>query len=247
MDQARRPWVLASALLLLGALSGAGAVYVHWLPCRGSMLSGSVLHGYAYGPDFSESCLRAMDAGFSLVWPSGAKRWDAESVLGTTTALLLALAWTVVVAGSRWSGRTKLPAGLPVVVTATAGATSLLGGGEALDTAFTWLLVAVDVLGIVAFVAIGVREEPGARVLLQSGLALAAVGAVGWFPLIGDYLVMAATSDANWDAPPGTGYVTVATIALLALALLGVTLARRPAARSQAASRSASAAVSALP
>jgi hypothetical protein len=33
-----------------------------WLPCRGSMLSYSIVYGYAYiGPDFSDACLRRMD------------------------------------------------------------------------------------------------------------------------------------------------------------------------------------------
>ena len=93
----RRGWVVAGVLLLLGAAAGAGAVREHWLSCRGSMLSGSVLHGYAYGGDFSDACLQAMDNGFSLVWPDGKDPWRAEAAFGVACALLLALAWTVVV------------------------------------------------------------------------------------------------------------------------------------------------------
>lgn len=224
----RRSWVVASVLLLLGAATGAGAVREHWLACRGSMLSGSVLHGYAYGADFSDGCLDAMDRGFALVWPGGADRWGAESLLGTTTALLLALAWAVVVLSSRWSPWTKALAGLPALATVTAGVLSLLRGGDALDTVFFWLLLAVDVLSVVAFVAVGVNESPPRRTMLQAAMVLCGTGAVGLFPQLADYIAMTAFSDANWDTPPGSGYPTVVAVALLAVALLVVTLVRTP-------------------
>ena len=213
------------------------------------MLSGSVLHGYAYGADFSDPCLRAMDDGFALVWPDGKDPWRAESLLGVGCALLLALAWAVVVLGSSWSGPTRLLAGLPALATATAGVVSLLGGsGDALDASFRWLTVAISLLGLVAFVAVAVREAPGARALLQSAVALAGSTAVGFVPSMLDHAFMASFSDANWDAPPGSGYPTVVVVALLAVALLVITLVRRPAGvPAQAASSSASAAVSALP
>ncbi len=236
----------AAVLLLLGAVAGAGAVREHWLPCRGSMLSGSVLHGYAYGADFSDACLETMDTGFAFVYPAGDVRWGPESVLGTACAVLLALAWGVVVAGSRWSRPTRVVALLPALAGAAAGVLSLLGEGAALESAFPWLLLAVNVLAVPAFVAVAVRESPGLRATLQAALVLCASGAVGVVPTVLDYAYMTTASDANWDLPPGSGYPTVAATALLAVVLLVTTLARRPG-RAQAASSRASAAVSALP
>jgi len=219
----RRGWVVASVLLLLGALAGAGAVREHWLPCRGSMLSGSVVHGYAYGADFSDACLATMDNGFALVYPAGDVRWGAESVLGTGCALLLALAWAVVVVSSPWSRTTRVVAVLPAFANAAAGLLSLLAEGAAVESAFGWLLLSVNLLAVPAFVAVVVRESPDGRATLQAALALCASGAVGVVPSVLDYAFMTSFSDANWDLPPGSGYPTVVTSALLALVLLAVT------------------------
>lgn len=225
----RRGWVVASFLLLLGAAFGAAAVRQHWLPCRGSMLSGSVLHGYAYGPDFSDACLVAMDAGFSLVWPDGQDPWRAENVLGVTSALLLALTWTVVLLTSRWSRTTRLLAVVPALLTGVAALTTfVLRGGDAVETAYGWLLIAVNATAVVAFVAVGVREEPGRRTMAQVALVLGASTAAGFFPSMADYILMASASDANWDSPPGSGYPTVVAVALLALVTLALTLLPRP-------------------
>ncbi|MEN0070131.1 MAG: hypothetical protein AAGC63_03885, partial [Propionicimonas sp.] len=67
-------------------------------------------------------------------------------------------------------------------------------------------------------------------------LALWGVVSFGWMRTIGDYAVMLGLSNANWDAPPGTGYVTVAVIGLSALlapclGLWGRRVVRRGAAR----------------
>jgi hypothetical protein len=47
----------------LGVAAGL-STYLHWLPCRGSMLRGSIVHDYDYddeGSSFSDLCLRRMD------------------------------------------------------------------------------------------------------------------------------------------------------------------------------------------
>ncbi len=224
----RRPWILASLLLLGGALAAAGAIRQHWLPCRGSMLSGSVLHGYAYGRDFSKSCLKAMDSGFGFVGSATAGQWSAELVFGTIAVVLLALSWTTVVVASGWTPRTRLLALLPAVATASTLVLNVGGVAETLGLIGTALLLAPNVLAVVAFVAIGLREEPGAAVMSQVSLVLGASTAVGLVPAIAEYAVMVWVSDANWDAPPGSGYLTVAMVALLALVLLVVTLGRGP-------------------
>lgn len=58
----RWPWLLTAALMLASAVAAGWSTYLYWLPCRGSMLSGSIIDGYAYvGADFSDACLRRMD------------------------------------------------------------------------------------------------------------------------------------------------------------------------------------------
>ena len=69
MTGRRWPWLTAATLLLGSAAATAASTYLHWLPCRGSMLSGSIFRGYAYGPAFSHACLRRMDGGLPFPYP----------------------------------------------------------------------------------------------------------------------------------------------------------------------------------
>jgi len=58
-------------LIVGGATVYAAAVTLYWRPCAGSMLNGSVLHGYRYESEFSNYCLVAMGQapGFHLPEP----------------------------------------------------------------------------------------------------------------------------------------------------------------------------------
>lgn len=99
MTPRRWPWLLVAALLLLASGAVAFSTSLYWLPCRGSMLNGSVLRGHTYGPDFSEACLRRMDDGTpfaNAVAPAAATRWVAGA------AALLGLAWLVMPMTHRW-------------------------------------------------------------------------------------------------------------------------------------------------
>jgi len=221
--------VVCAVLLVLGAVTGGGAVREHWLSCRGTMLSGSALHGYAYGPDFSDACLQTMDNGFSFTWPDGMDSWRPEAAFGTACSLLLALAWMVVIAASTWSYPTRLLAAPPAILTAAAGLISAFApSSDALDTAYVVLLVAISLTSVTALTAIGVRKNPGRWTLCKAAIALAGSSAVGFFAQMADYSFMTSFSDANWDTPPGTGYPTVVAMALLGFALLAVTFAARP-------------------
>jgi hypothetical protein len=71
-DESVRSWrertapavVATSALMLAAAVAAAWSTYLYWLPCRGSMLRGSIIHGYDYhydGGQFSDACLQRMD------------------------------------------------------------------------------------------------------------------------------------------------------------------------------------------
>ena len=48
--------------MLASAVAFARSTYLHWLPCRGSMLLGSIIQGDdSVGGKFSDLCLRRMD------------------------------------------------------------------------------------------------------------------------------------------------------------------------------------------
>jgi hypothetical protein len=56
--------------MLASAAPAASSIDPHRLPCRGSMLSGSIIYGYDYvAPDVSDACLRRMD-GDQAPWES---------------------------------------------------------------------------------------------------------------------------------------------------------------------------------
>jgi hypothetical protein len=45
--------------MLAAAVAAGWSTYLHWLPCRGSMRRGSIVHGYAYdydGGEFFDLC-----------------------------------------------------------------------------------------------------------------------------------------------------------------------------------------------
>ena len=119
MRERRFPWVVTSVLLLASGVAAAWSTYLHWSPCRGALLSYSVLMGYQHGPGpgFSDECLRWMDAG-SLPFPSPSDAWEHTqgSAKWAVAAMVLAgSAWLVLVLGMRWSVRTKVVALLPGV------------------------------------------------------------------------------------------------------------------------------------
>ncbi len=48
--------------------------------------------------------------------------------------------------------------------------------------------------------------------------------AFGFIHVGTEYVIMTSFSDANWDSPPGTGYLTVATITISAILTAIMTL-----------------------
>lgn len=222
MPSRRWPWVVTSVLLMASAVAAAWSTYLYWLPCRGTLLNGSVLRGFRYGPDFSDACLRRMDGGLPFHYPpelSEQTPWAPE--LGAVSMALAGTAWLVLVLGMRWPVRTKTVAALPGVVTLT------MAAGSAVATA-DWLVMALEAAALVALVAIWrwqseVRGRDFVRVLVVAWGSTA----FGVFHIFGEYILMTTFSDADWDMPPLTGYLTVAT--LVVSAILTVALTLRPA------------------
>jgi hypothetical protein len=103
--------------MLASAGAAAWSTYLHWLPCRGSMLRGSIIYDYAYvRPKFSQACEQRMSG----------DQGPLESALYVLAMALTGVAWLTFVLGMRWRLRTKRVAALPGLATlAVAGATAI--------------------------------------------------------------------------------------------------------------------------
>ena len=74
MKEQRWLWFLAAGVMLASAVAAAWSTYLYWLPCRGSILRGSIINYYVdVGRKFSPGCKQAMDGDIALVvpWTSG--------------------------------------------------------------------------------------------------------------------------------------------------------------------------------
>lgn len=219
----RWPWLLAATLMLAAAAATVWSTYLHWLPCRGSMFSGSILNGYAYGPDFSDACLRRMDTGLPFPYPpEPAEQTPWASELGVAATALAGVAWLTVVLGLRWSLRTKAVAALPglaTLVVAVVGTLALVDAGRSPDDSLSgWLWVSIEGTAVIALVMmLGWQTEVRGRVLLRLILVLWGTTAFGLVHAGAEYIAMISFSDANWDFPPGTGYLTGAVLIISAI------------------------------
>jgi len=182
---------------MLAAAAAAGwSTYLHWLPCRGSMLLGSIIQGDdSVGGKFSDMCLRRMDGDQGP--------WEAE--LQVVAMVLLGVAWLALVLGLRWQGLAMLalrPSSIPMM-----------------------LLLNSELAAVVALVVISAwQPEVRGRGVLRLVVVLWGTTAFGAIHMIVEHVVMINFSDANWDSPPGTGYLTVATITISAILTVIMTL-----------------------
>lgn len=233
MRERRWPWLLAAALMLAAAAAIAWATYLHWLPCRGTLLSGSLLRSYRYGPGFSRACYRRMDTGLPFPYPpERAEQTAWASELGVVAMVFVSAAWVGVVLAQRWPLRTTTVALLPSVATLAAAVDAAEAIGTAIrspgDFASLWLLLGADAAAVAALVAVRVwqPEVPG-RLFRRLVVLIWGTTAFSFVHLSADYAFMIIFSDANWDTPPLSGYLTAAAIAVSAVLTAGLTL-RRP-------------------
>lgn len=235
MRDRRFPWMVTSVLLLASGVAAAWSTYLHWSPCRGALLSYSVLMGYQHGPGpgFSDECLRWMDAG-SLPFPSPSDAWEHTqgSAEWAVAAMVLAgSAWLALVLGMRWSVRTKVVALLPgLAVLALAADSAAAAAGtdpRTPDVISGWLGVAPYAAALVALTAIWHwQPEVQGRSFVRVLIVACGVTAFGSVSAIVDYVGMVMfLSAANWDTPPLTGSVTV--LSVVASAVLTLMLALR--------------------
>lgn len=229
----RWPWLLTAGLMVASAAAVVGSTYLHWLPCRGSMVNGSIVRGYTYGTDFSDACLRRMDTGIAFPYPpEPAEQAPWASELGMAAMVLAGLAWLTLVLGQRWLRRTTSVAALPAVATlivALVGAVALRDPARSPDAFLSWpVWLTIEGSALLAMVVIWIWQ-PEVRGPHALGLLLALWGttAFGAFHAIAEYLTMTMLSDANWDTPPGTGYLT-AGVLLVSAGLIAVMTLRSP-------------------
>jgi len=208
--------------MLAAAATTGLSTYMHWLPCRGSMLRGSIVHGYDYdGGKFSDLCLRRMD-GDQGPW---------ESELNVAAMVLLGLAWLALVLGLRWKPRTKVVAALPGLATlAFAAALPIAEATAHPDSPVLMVLVlAIEGSVLIPLIAIPAwQPDVQGRHLLRLLVVLWGTTAYGFVHGMAEYAIMIRFSDANWDCPPGTGYLTVAAITISAIVTTIMTLRAPP-------------------
>jgi hypothetical protein len=224
----RWPWWVASACLLGAGIAAGAATYQYWRPCEGSLLVGTILQPFSPQKDFSDACLRRMDGGTPFPMPEVAERAFGVVELVVVATVLAALAWLILVLGLRWSWKTKVVAVVPGLATgvlaATTGPAIVDAGGLPSESVF-WLGMAGDLTAVVALMAIwawepDVRGVGFARVVI----VLWGTTSLGFSHMAADFLIMATLSVANWDVPPGTGWLTVAGLTASAVVTAVLTL-----------------------
>lgn len=197
------------------------------------MLTGSILRWYAWGPGFSDACLRRMDGGLpfpSTPDPDQQAPWASE--LGVAATVLAGLAWLTLVVGLRWSLRTKAVAALPSLaafVVAVVGGVALAGAAPYPDELLlVRLRFAIDWSAVLALIMILVWQpemRQGGR-LLRLLVVLWGATAFGLVHAAAEWIAMGIFSVATWDVPPGLGYLIGAT--LIISGLLTVLMTLRP-------------------
>ncbi len=202
--------------MLASAAAAGWSTYLYWLPCRGSMLSGSIIYRYYdhVGPAFSDACLRRMDGDQGP--------WD--SALYVLATALAGLAWLTLVHGLRRRPGTMAVAALPGLATlALAGAMSIADATA--EVIILLLSFTIELAAAVAFLTIPVwHPDLDLRRLLRLVVVLWGTTAFGAIHTIAEFIVMVNFTEANWDTPPGFGYLTVATLTISAVLTVIMTL-----------------------
>jgi hypothetical protein len=100
-----------------------------------------------------------------------------------------------------------------------------IGGGDQDVSFHMLLLLSIELSAAVALVAISAwqRDVDGRR-FLRLLVVLWGTTAFGAIHMIVEYVAMTTFSERDWDTPPGTGYLTLATITISAMLTAIMTL-----------------------
>ncbi len=222
----RRAWWVSGVALVLAAATGAGAVYLWWLPCRGQMLVGTPVDAARGSADASDACIARMGEGTPFPLPTTAVlSAPGLLLLSVVTIGLVAVAWLAPVVTQPLSGIRRSVAALPGC--AALGVAALAAGiaydGPGAEAVAYPLATFLNLLVVAGF-AVLVGHASGWRRFLVIAVALGSVGFAG--PVV-EYLLMVSWSELSWDAPPGSGYLTAALLLLCGVTVLIATGARR--------------------
>lgn len=228
-------WRLVAVLLVASAGSAAGALVLHWQPCRGNMLDASVLTGFADG-SFSDACLRRMDTSLPFPFPPEPEEFSAWATgLGNVAMVCAALAGLVVAIGLRVAGWLRalvsLPAVLTVLIVAVSIRAAVSPARDPDDYPANWLLASAEIAAVVAVVAMARyrddHDDLSRRTFwVVSGL-LWSITVFGFLHQVSEYLLATVVSEADWDNPPTTGTLTVVVL-LVGAAVAWFERGRRP-------------------
>jgi hypothetical protein len=194
--------------MLPAAAATGRSTYVYWLPCRGSMLRGSIINYYVdVGRKFSPACMQAMDGDVALVvpWTSG---------LNIVAMALLGMAWLTLVVGLRWRWRTRAVAALPGLATLAVAVAGAMTIGDPKPFEYTpplmGLVTFLELLAVVALVWILVcqPEARGRHIGPRLVVVLSGTTAFGFLHVITEYFTMLSFGGGNGDTPIGYGYLT---------------------------------------
>ena len=216
--------------MLVAAAATGWSTYLYWLPCRGSMLRGSVINYYVeVGRKFSPACKQAMDGDVALVvpWTSG---------LNLVAMALLGVAWLTLVVGLRWRWRTRAVAALPGLATlavAVAGAVTIGDARQAASRHAEYsgpllmgLVMFLELLAVVALVWILVWQPQarGRHIGPRLVVVLSGTTAFGFVHVISEYYTMLSFGGGNGNTPIGYGYLIFTTITISAILTVIMTL-----------------------
>jgi hypothetical protein len=229
---ARTPGATRSLLipeLLLIAASGVivWVTYLGWTPCAGSMLEGTQFDPTPHEWTFTQACHEAMDHGDGFPvsgWLESPLQRTVNG-LNAIALLLLGVAWLMLV--RNWGG---LRRGVRMLLAALPGLLNLWLAGVA-AVSFVWppsefpglasvAMLAMDLAGVAAVVVLLASPAPGSASIARSirvVLLALATTAASFGHLFSDYAFMVGFSEANWDSPPGSGYLTAFSIGLFAI------------------------------
>lgn len=229
MLERRWPALVSAALLLTSGVVAGIVTYLWWLPCRGTMLVGTLWELPGAG-DFSSECLVRMDSGTPYPLPA-AVDGAAHAIypLAAVAIVLAALAWLVMLFSApmtRWARLGGVAFAAALILLAVVGLEPIDRDADP-----SWIArsagVLVDLTGwLVLILVLCGRRHRATGSTLQLILVLTGATGFGFFRMMLDFMVMITWSQANWDVPPGTGYLPAIALVLAAVGVVVLTLWR---------------------
>lgn len=223
----RWTWLVSAGLLIASGVMAWSATSMWWRPCASALLVGTMQEPTG-SAGFDDACLVRMDSGTPFPLPTAVETVPT-SLYGLVAGaiLLAAFAWLVAVLTTSMP-RSARVAGLALVASLAALGVAGLhpvpreADPSVVGSAAFWLIDVLTVVWLACFSRGPVHRSPRTTVRLM--LLLGGVTAFSALRGIFDYAVMATWSQANWDVPPGTGFVPALVLILCGVGIAVLTL-----------------------